>query len=235
MPDNNEKGHEPTLADHVYDRLLQDIIDGLYPVSHRLPSETLLSKSCGVSRPVLREALARLREDGIISTRQGSGNYVAQRPDHSVGAIVPLGSISDIQRCYEFRIDIEPLCAGWAALRRTDEQVAELERAIDRFNKTYLAHDPGAEADLEIHMVIARSTGNPFHITAMEMMARQIAFGMHLSRSLTLRAATPRNTLVEEEHAAVFEAIREQNEDAARTAMKRHLINARDRMFVGSR
>lgn len=229
------RGREPNLADHVYDRLLQDIIDGIYPTSSRLPSEERLSKICGVSRPVLREALARLREDGIVSTRQGSGNYVARRPERSVGSIVPLGSISDIQRCYEFRIDLEPLCAGWAALRRTEDQVAELARAIDRFNETFQAQEPGAEADLEIHMVIARSTGNPFHTSAMEMMARQIAFGMHLSRSLTLRAATNRNALVEQEHQAIFDAIKTQDAEAARQAMSRHLINARDRMFVGDR
>ncbi len=226
-------GSEPNLADQVYDRLLREIIDGVYATGTRLPPEEKLAKAVGVSRPILRAALARLRDDGIVSTRQGSGNYVARRPESSVGAIVPLNSISDIQRCYEFRIDLEPHCAGWAAQRRTDAQVDELSRAIERFNRTYLAQEPGAEADLEIHLVIARSTANPFHVSAMESMARQIAFGMHLSRSLTLRAAEHRNSLVEAEHRAIFEAIRDRNAEAAHAAMAAHLIGARDRMFVG--
>lgn len=228
-----EQTREPTLADQVYDRLLGEIIDGVYPTGSRLPAEGALAKSCGVSRPVLRAALARLREDDIVVTRQGSGNYVSRRPDRQVGAIVPLGSISDIQRCYEFRIDFEPICAAWAAQRRTEAQIEELRQAIDRFNDTFLAHEPGTEADLEIHRIIARCTGNPFHVSTMEMMARQIAFGMHLSRSLTLQAAPHRNTVVEAEHQAIFDAIRDQDPDAARAAMTRHLTGARDRMFVG--
>lgn len=226
-------GREPHLADHVYDRLLQDIIDGVYPSSTRLPSEATLAKACGVSRPVLRNALARLRDDGIISTRQGSGNYVLRRPDRSVGSIVPLGSISDIQRCYEFRIDMEPSCAGWAALRRTEAQVEELSQAMDRFNETYLVHEPGTEADLEIHMIVARSSGNQFYSLMMQMVSRQIAYGMHLSRSLTLRAAPNRNALVEGEHRAILEAIRDRDAEAARRAMFHHLTAARDRMFEG--
>ena len=65
---------DPSRADQVHDRLLADIVAGTYPLQSRLPPEEVLAQTCGVSRPVLRMALARLREDGIITSRRGSGN-----------------------------------------------------------------------------------------------------------------------------------------------------------------
>ncbi|MVS98833.1 FadR/GntR family transcriptional regulator [Devosia marina] len=231
---DESRPREPNLADSVYDRLMQEIIDGRFAIGARLPAEQSLSADYKVSRPVLREALARLRKDGIIATRQGSGNYVSRRPDRSVGKIVPLSSLSDIQRCYEFRIDFEPLCAKWAAIRRTDEQLLQLERAIARFNDTFRQHETGTDADLEIHMIIARSSANQFHIAAMETMASQIAFGMHLSRSLTLRATTQRYVIVEAEHHRIFQAIAAKDSEAAQQAMHDHLTGALERMYSGS-
>ncbi|QDC10638.1 FadR family transcriptional regulator [Oceanicola sp. D3] len=224
---------EPTLSDHIYDQLLGDIIKGVYATGARLPSETAMAKAMGVSRPVVRAALARLREDGIISTRQGSGNYVARRPDSSVPSIVPLNSMSDIQRCYEFRLDFEPACAAWAAQRRTEEQMAALSEAVQHFEESYLQHELGTEADLEIHKAVARCTGNPFHVSVMDMLARQVAFGMHLSRSLTLHSAPQRNNVVEAEHRAILDAIVAADPEAARDSMRVHLEGARDRMFIG--
>lgn len=231
MQDRQSQGL--SLSEQVYDRLLQEIIDGTYPIATRLPSEDALAKACGVSRPVLRQALAQLRNDGIVATRQGSGNFVQRRPESSVSSIVPLSSISDIQRCYEFRMDFEPNLARLAAMRRTDEQLEKLAAAIAHFNRTYQMQETGTEADMEIHLAIARSTGNPFHLAALESIASQIVFGMNLSRSLTLRASPLRNDLVEAEHQEIFNAIKAQDPDRAHDAMLKHLQGARERMFVG--
>ena len=55
------------LSDRVYDHVLSQIIVGIFPVNSRLPPETRLADQLGVSRPVVREALMRLREDGLIA------------------------------------------------------------------------------------------------------------------------------------------------------------------------
>ncbi|WP_265502815.1 FadR/GntR family transcriptional regulator [Paracoccus beibuensis] len=224
----------PSLADQVYDRLLTQIVEDRYPLHSRLPSEATLAKSCGVSRPVLREALARLRDDGIVTSRRGSGNYVARRPDRQVMSFVPLASITDIQRCYEFRIDVEGAAAAWAARRRDEADLAALDAAFKRMDLTYQEQELGVDADQMLHLAIARATKNPFFQTTLESLGQQIGFGMRLSRSLTLLAAPGRQDLVQAEHGDVIAAIRRQDADEAAAAMRRHITAARDRMFVGS-
>ena len=223
----------PSLADQVYDQLLTQIVEEQYPLHSRLPPEQVLAQSCGVSRPVLRTALARLRDDGIVASRRGSGNYVARRPDRQVMSFVPLGSITDIQRCYEFRIDIEGAAAAWAARRRDEDDLAALEAAFQRMDQTYQEQALGVDADQMLHLAIARATKNPFFQTVLESLAQQIGFGMKLSRSLTLLASPNRQALVQGEHRAVIDAILRQDPDAAAQAMRAHITAARDRMFVG--
>lgn len=229
----SEARRDPSLADQVYDRLLADIVEGRYPLQSRLPPEETLAQSCGVSRPVLRAALARLRDDGMIASRRGSGHYVARRPDRSVMRFVPLGSITDIQRCYEFRADVESAAAGWAAQRRDEADLAALEQAHLFMETSYRQQALGVDADQLLHRSIARATKNPFFVTVLESLAQQIAFGMQLSRSLTLLAAPARQALVQAEHRAIIDAIRDQNPTAASVAMRSHIMAARDRMFVG--
>jgi len=88
-------------------------------------------------------------------------------------------------------------------------------------------------APLVVLSIAARASGNPFYVTVLESLATQIAFGMTLSRSLTLQGAPDRQAKVEAEHRALIEAIRAADPEAAAAAMRRHVIAARDRMFEG--
>ncbi len=98
----------------------------------RLPSKPNWRAAFGASRPVVREALARLRDDGIIVSRQGSGSYVKRRPDIAVLRFVPVWSIADIQRCFEFRLGLEGRRRGaLAAERWEDSDMAEIQTAFD--------------------------------------------------------------------------------------------------------
>ena len=99
---------------------LQPDSNGDYPANQKLPSEKTLADEFGVSRPILRDALERLRDQGLIHSRQGAGSFVREIRS------VPLGfarveTIADIQRCYEFRICIETMSARLAATRRRDQ------------------------------------------------------------------------------------------------------------------
>ena len=231
MTDNAQR--EPSLADQVYDQLLADIVKGQYPLQSRLPPEATLAQSCGVSRPVLRTALARLRDDGMIASRRGSGNYVVRRPAQSVMKFVPLGSIADIQRCYEFRADVESAAAGWAAHRRDKADLIALEEAYAQMDVTYQQKALGVDADQLLHLSIARATKNSFYISVLESLAQQITFGMQLSRSLTLQAAPERQVAVQAEHRKIIDAIRDGHAELATEAMRHHIFAARDRMLVG--
>ncbi|QPM92406.1 FadR/GntR family transcriptional regulator [Pseudooceanicola algae] len=223
----------PSLADQVYDQLLTQITDEKYPVHGRLPNETDLAEDFGVSRPIIRAALARLRTDGIIQSRRGSGSYVLRRPDRQVVSFVPLGSITDIQKCYEFRIDVEGAAAAWAAQRRDEDDLAEMDRAYRIMEANYLQKELGVDADQQLHLAIARATKNTFFVSVLESLGPQIAFGVELSRSLTLLDVPLRQETVLAEHRAVLDAIRKGQPQAASAAMRQHITAAKDRMFIG--
>ena len=118
----------PSLADQVYDQLLATILEEKYPVQSRLPAEDVLAQNFGVSRPIVRAALSRLRDDGIVQSRRGSGSYVLRRPDRQLISFIPLESVSGVQRCYEFRIDVEGAAAAWAARRRDEDDLAAMDQ-----------------------------------------------------------------------------------------------------------
>src|ERR671916_1388904 len=122
---------EAKLSAGIYEKLFERIVAGEFPVNARLPSETDLARRFGASRPVVREALARLRDDGLIVSRQGSGSYVRRRPDQAVLQFVPVGSIADIQRCFEFRVGLEGAAAALAAARWEDQDLADIKAAFD--------------------------------------------------------------------------------------------------------
>ncbi|MEV8467496.1 FadR/GntR family transcriptional regulator [Fluviibacterium sp. DFM31] len=224
----------PLLADQVYDQLLAKILEEEFPVNSRLPPEEVLAQNFGVSRPVVRAALARLRDDEIIHSRRGSGSYVLRRPDRQLISFVPLESVSGVQRCYEFRIDVEGAAAAWAARRRDDEDIAAMDRAYRVMERTYQENALGVEADLMLHLAVARASKNPFFASVLESLGEQIAYGVKLSRSLTLLDVPVRQELVLAEHRAILEAIRLEQPEVAAATMRHHITAAKDRMFVGS-
>lgn len=224
----------PSLADQVYDQLMVEILEEGYPVNSRLPAEDVLAQNFGVSRPIVRAALSRLRDDGIVQSRRGSGSYVLRRPDRQLISFVPLESISDVQRCYEFRIDVEGSAAAWAAKRRDDEDLAAMEHAYQVMEQGYQENELAVEADQMLHLAVARASKNPFFASVLESLGEQIAFGVKLSRSLTLLDTPARQELVLAEHRAVLEAIRLRQPEVAAATMRYHITAAKDRMFVGT-
>lgn len=223
----------PNLADGIYASVLERIVAGTYPQGGRLPSEVELAAEFAASRPIVRTALARLREDGLIASRQGSGSYVLRRPDALVPRFVPLGSIADIQRCYEFREEVESAAAALAALRRDDADLACLDAAIEEMERCNAEGRLGVEPDAAFHHAVAKASHNPFFVEALACLDRQIAFGMTLSRNLSLLKPAVRMSRVQNEHRAIVAAIRDGDADAARAAMRAHVEAARARMFEG--
>lgn len=142
----------------IYQHIFELIMAGEFVVNDRLPSETELAQRFGASRPVVREALARLRDDGIIVSRQGSGSYVKRRPDVAVLRFVPVSSIADIQRCFEFRQGLEGVAAALAAERWEDSDLAEIRAAFDALEDPAGDFKAGVDADERFHMAIAKST-----------------------------------------------------------------------------
>lgn len=218
----------------IYHSIVELIVGGEFAVNDRLPSEMELARRFGASRPVVREALARLRDDGIVVSRQGSGSYVRQRPDTALLRFAPFGSIADIQRCFEYRVGLEGSAAALAAARWDNEDLAEIDATYADLDQCIREGRLGVEADERFHMAVTRATHNSYHVAALIALQPHIGFGMNLTRNLSLLRTDRRLRLVQDEHSAIVEAIRARDEPGARRAMEIHIENARRRMFEGA-
>lgn len=224
---------ETRFSDIIYEKIIGMIADGRFPVNDRLPSETSLATMLGASRPVVREALERLRADQLIVSRKGSGSYVRQRPDSSVLKQVPVGSLADVQRFFEFRSGLEAEAAALAARNWQPADKLRISASFEALERCLLRGDLGADEDQDFHDAVALATGNQFHTLVREWFKPHIAIGMSVTRTLSLKRTPAHVRAVQDEHAAIVEAIFERREADAHRAMKDHILNARARMFQG--
>ncbi|OUS34513.1 GntR family transcriptional regulator [Rhodobacterales bacterium 56_14_T64] len=223
-----------TLSDRVYENVLSMISGGQFPVGAKLPTEQVLSEQLEVSRPIIRQALKQLREDGVVVSRQGSGSYVQRRPDEAVLDFAPVGSIADIQRTFEFRAAIEGEAAFLAAERRTSTDLARLKSSLEELDRCVRAGELGVDADEEFHVAVCMAADNQYFLAARSSMKSNILTGMRLTRNLSLTKPQDRLELVQKEHYAIYDAIVQQDSAAARDAMRVHVENARNRVFEGA-
>lgn len=204
------------------------------PVGAKLPTEHVLSERMEVSRPVLRQALKQLREDGVVVSRRGSGSYVTCRPESAVMQFAPSGSIADIQKSFEFRASIESEAAFLAAERRSEKDLKHILATINELDLCIKNGKLGTEVDEELHEAICRASGNDYFVRARESIKSNILTGMNLTRNLSLTKPKTRLETVQAEHYAIYEALKKRDKEAARTAMRVHLENARVRVFEKS-
>ena len=224
------------LLERVYQSLRGQILTGELKAEERLESEHQLAARFLVSRPVVRDALQRLREEKLIYSRRGAGSFVrmrpVQEPSERAFGFAPVETIADIQRCYEFRLTIEPEHAYQAALRWNVEALDAIGSAVDLMRDATLAHRHHDDADFAFHAAIAEATNNHYFLETMAALRAHISVGMHFHGVALLG---PRGGLsgVFDEHAGIFQAIRKRDAQRARDLMRHHLEGSRDRIFEG--
>lgn len=220
-----------SLPDMAYGKIISDVIDGRFPVNSRLPSENALAGEIGVSRPVLRMALGRLKIDGIIASRRGSGNFVIRRPHPSVLLFAEPIGIGEVQNGFKFRVGIEGEAAYYAAFNHDSANRAAIEAALDALQQVQQTREPGVKEDFALHMRIAEASDNPYFVAALEAVRKQTSFGISITRHLSLRRSEERLKQVDEEHGEICARIFARDGEGARTAMRAHLESARRRLF----
>ncbi len=223
----------PGLADRVYHLLYSRISNGDYPANQKLPSEKTLSEEFGVSRPILRDALERLRDQGLVHSRQGAGSFVREV------RTVPLGfarveTIADIQRCYEFRICIETMSARLAAARRDKTTLAEIETALSLMAGATESQTHREDADFAFHLAVAKAANNQYFEASMRALREHIYVGMKLHGQSLMTDGAKALKDVFGEHSAIFAAVRDGDGDGAAELMNGHLVHSRDRLFGGA-
>jgi DNA-binding FadR family transcriptional regulator len=219
--------------------MLGRIQRGQFPGDGKLPSEKELSQSFGVSRPIVREALRRLREEGLIQSRQGAGSFVVgvaePQPPRSLNGAQGQGiqTISDVRRIYEFRIALEGEVAYAAALNRNEALLAAVKRELDAIDQAIRTGKIGVQQDSDFHAAIARATQNQFFEAALAAVRPHLDYVIDLARSFSVLHSAGHLAMVQREHAAVYEAIRDGDAVKAREAMQAHIRNAQERVFDG--
>lgn len=221
------------MSKFIYEEVVGRITNETYKLDAKLPTELDFCAEFKVSRPVVREALARLRDDGLVESRKGAGTFVRWRPDAVVLQFAAVGSITDLQRCLEFRRGIEGESAFYAAQRRDTRDLRKIKDAIEALRGVLQSGSVGVEEDFNFHLSIASASKNPFILSSLSMLRKQISFGMNLTRSISRMRPEKRLIPVMNEHEAIVDAIRSGDAEGARSAMQEHLSRGQRRLFDG--
>jgi GntR family transcriptional repressor for pyruvate dehydrogenase complex len=223
-----------SLADVVFERMHRAIKSGAYQPDERLPTEHDLAAEFEVSRPIIREALRRLREQGLVYSRRGAGSFV-----RALGMKEPLGfgqleNVADLLNCYEFRLTLEPAAAAAAAARHTPESLAAIRHALELMRDATNRQSHREDADFQFHLAIAVAAKNSYFSTAMEALKDHIAVGMKF-HGASVKRETAGLTRVFAEHEAIADAISAGDGAKARQLMLDHLTGSRERLFQTTR
>jgi len=226
----------PNLTAGLIEALESRITSGDLAPGQRLPTEQAIVSATGVSRTVVREALASLRARGLITTRQGLGAFVAEAAPVRTFAIDAerLESIDDVLQVLELRLSIEVEAAALAAERRDPEGLDRIEAAQAAFLAAISA--PGADAetvglgeDVTFHRAILAATGNAYFARVFDVFNVVIPRQRLLVAALSQPERERHLRRVGQEHDAILAAIRAGDAAAARRAMRVHLTRSRDR------
>ncbi|EJB01399.1 transcriptional regulator [Rhizobium leguminosarum bv. trifolii WSM597] len=214
-----------SASELVFEELRNLILSGRFAEGSKLPSEVKLAAKYGVSRPIVREALRSLQILGLTETRTGSGTYVLA----AGGGDICYGDYS-ARDLMEARPFVEVSAAGWAALRRDDDELSRLLGLCDRMEQEEDT-EAWVRLDSDFHGLIAEASKNAVFRDIVDDVREAMA-----QQSGLLTVLGPRRQESNEEHRAIVEAIRRGSEAEARAAMEIHLkqVEAAVSRIIGS-
>ncbi len=212
--------------------LSDDIRSGRIKPGEKLPTEQEIVKLTGVSRTVVREAVAALRAEGLVITRQGVGAFVTAAPGQGMFRITSeeAGSLERVLQILELRIGLEVEAAGLAAERSDKESVARIREKHDEFNAGAKNGDIVIGADYGFHKAICDATKNTYFPRILTSLGQILIPRLSVPSSLpSVEERRDYLTGIGNEHLAILDAISAHDAEAARTAMRNHLSLSRNR------
>ena len=222
----------PSRASELVDRLANEIRARRLEPGAQLPTEQAMMAAFGVSRTVVREAVAALRAEGLVETRQGVGAFVSRDAQRRPFRIDPgsAQSLSDVLDVMELRTGVEVEAAGLAANRATAASRRRIAQALSAFDAAIARGEAAIEEDFRFHQSIAAAARNPQFGRFLEFLGHFLiprqSIRVGLQRPADLRTYLER---IQGEHRRIYEAIRAGDSAAARRAMYRHLTGSRRR------
>jgi GntR family transcriptional repressor for pyruvate dehydrogenase complex len=236
MPDSPERHLQlpplVTRTAQLANRIGGDIRSGRLRAGDRLPTEQELIVQFQVSRTVVREAMAALRTEGLIVSRQGAGVFVS---DGTVGrpfriASDELRSLEEVENVLQLRLAVEVEAAGIAAERRTKADLLHIRTCLDRIDAAIEQDETAVKEDLAFHCAISAATGNSYFERFMSFLGPVIIPRQTMRIGLespAQRRAYMRH--VQTEHRRIYAAVKKGDSEAARRHTRSHLEASRER------
>ncbi len=245
----NTVARPQSLADEAHRQLLLQLDMGLWKVGSKLPPEKALADSLGVSRPIVREALARLKADGRIESRQGSGAFVAERNkiaafrlqsglpesatergDLQSGTAAEVADTAE-RELLELRQIVEAGAAELAAQRRTDADLVAIRTALADMGEALATGADGSDADDRFHNAIAAATHNRQITRFVEFLGAQFSASRKATWDRT-GYAVGITEVGHGDHAAILQAIESADAAQAKALAQAHVQRALDRVLA---
>ncbi|WP_138466186.1 FadR/GntR family transcriptional regulator [Poseidonocella sp. HB161398] len=223
------------LSDKAYEEILRLIVSGAVKPGQSLPTEAEFCAAFAVSRTVVREAMSRLKTDGVISSSPGRKCEVLKQPAREVLSAPEAVSVAEVQRFLEYRELIEREAAALAARRAEPSDLKRLRKAHADQQAAFAANDVDVRHDLEFHYAVLRAAHNNFLWDSMAALRRTYAGAMTYARQTMPKNFAARSERVMEEHAAILRAIEARDAEAARNYMAYHLQRGKERIFAHER
>jgi DNA-binding FadR family transcriptional regulator len=211
------------LTDRITTMLREDIVNGKYKPGKQLPAGRDLSESFGVSITVVREALSRLKSDGLIASHQGKGVFVEDNAKARPFRLATAGeSQGSIRHIFELRMAVEMQAASLAAERRTRANLKAMQACLKVMEPSHGSFEQALASDIAFHLAIAEATQNPLIVNFMRFLQPHLYESISLARANSARKLETK-IIVYKDHCAIYEAIEAADPHRARLAARRVL------------
>ncbi|WP_406444471.1 FCD domain-containing protein [Streptomyces sp. NBC_00631] len=214
------------LAAQTAQRIEATVIRRGWPVGESLGSEVDLREQLGVSRAVLREAVRLVEHHQVARMRRGpGGGLIVCAPDAGPATramVIYLEyvgtSVTDLLQARQL---LEPIAAGLAADRITEEGIATLRATLDSERDHW--DDPSVHSQDPLHPVLGQLSGNPVLHLFIDVLTRLTARYAHTSRRISKAEMHAAKETSHREHRAVVDAVVADDGARAQTELTAHL------------
>jgi GntR family transcriptional repressor for pyruvate dehydrogenase complex len=218
------------IHEEVVSQLHELIKQGRFKAGDQLPSERELAETFKISRTSVREALRALETRGLIISRTGMGNFVADLPIESV--VAPLAKLlieekDALADVFELRKLIEPHIAALAAERATARDIERMKQLLNKQREQVERGATGVEADTQLHFAIGQATQNQ----AIQKLVSGLLDILSHSREESLQTDARRKASIAS-HRAIVAAIEKHDQTKARDAMRDHIEQVEQRVLL---
>jgi GntR family transcriptional repressor for pyruvate dehydrogenase complex len=210
------------LCEEAFNHILAIIAAQGYEPGSKIPSESELVLSLGVSRNTIRAALNRLNALGILEARQGEGYFLKDIDvDVFTNLHLPifLEAYSNLETLTEFRIGVESQGTYLAALKAEGEDLNSMEDALRAARENLEDNDRFALYDMDFHLALAKASRNTMIYRSVEMI--KTLYTVWLRRFLKVHG----NAVSDAFHRQIFDAVQKGDAVGARDAMVEHMTD----------